>query len=77
MNETRSTQSADGKGVVGFDAKVGLFANTIITAVGLAVVDALGKLDFSSAPNVVATLAPPAVGLAISWITTKFLPRFR
>ncbi len=76
MNET-STQSGAGKGVVGFDAKVGLFLNTVVTAVGLAVVDALGRLDFSSAPTLIATLAPPAVGLAVGWITTKFLPRFR
>lgn len=72
-----TTQDGTGKGTVGFDAKVGLFANTVITAVGLAVVDALNKLDFSSAPNVVATLAPPAVGLLVGWITTRFLPRFR
>lgn len=72
-----TTSTSDtGKGTVGFDAKVGLFTNAIVTAVGLAVVDALGKLDFSGAGNVVATLAPPAVGLLVGFITTKVLPRF-
>ncbi len=73
---TTNTHDGTGKGTVGFDAKVGLFTNAVVTAVGLAVVDALGKLDFSGAGNIVATLAPPAVGLLVGFITTRVLPRF-
>jgi len=76
MTEYEST-NADGSGVITRDAKVGQLTNGVVTAVGLAVVSWLGDLDFSSFPKAIATLAPPAVGLAVGWITTKFLPHFK
>lgn len=71
-----TTHAGDGKGVVGFDAKVGLFVNGLVTAAGLALVEFLGTLDFSTLPAFVATLAPVVVGMAANWITTRFLPRY-
>ena len=65
-----------GAGVITRDAKIGQLVNAVVTAAGLAVVGWLGNLDFSTAPNVIATLAPPAVGLITGWLTTKFLPRY-
>lgn len=75
MTEGRTYRS-DGRGVLAHDAKVGNLVNAVVTAAGLAVVSWLGELDFSSAPRAIATLAPPVVGLASGWITSKFLPRF-
>lgn len=72
-----TTQDGTGKGVVGFDAKVGIAVNAVITAAGLAVVEFLGSLDFSTLPTFAATLAPVAVGLIANFITTKFLPRYQ
>ncbi len=57
------------------DAKIGHVVGAVVTATGLAVVDYLGRLDFSTAPTFIATLAPVAVGLASGWITTYFIPR--
>jgi hypothetical protein len=71
-----STQDGTGKGTVGFDAKVGLLVNAVITVVGLALVEWLGSLDFSTLPTFVATLAPVAIGLVANFITTKVLPRY-
>lgn len=68
-------ETSDGKGTITKDAKAGQLVTAVTTAVGLAVVEWLGSLDFSDAPSVIATLAPPVVGLAVGWITTKFLPR--
>jgi hypothetical protein len=76
-NEYQSTQSGDGSGVITRDAKIGHVVNAVVTAAGLALADALTKLDFSTFPHVVGVLAPPAVGLVVGWITTKFLPRFK
>jgi hypothetical protein len=66
-----------GAGVITRDAKAGQLVNGVVTAVGLAVVSWLGDLDFSNFPTAVATLAPPAVGLIVGWITTKVLPRYK
>lgn len=71
-----TTHTGDGRGTVGFDAKVGLLVNAVITAAGLGVVEFLGTLDFSTLPTFAATLAPVAVGLVANWITTRFLPRY-
>lgn len=71
-----TTQDGTGKGIVGFDAKIGLLVNGLVTAAGLAVVEFLGTLDFSTMPTFFATLAPVAVGMVANFITTKFLPRY-
>lgn len=76
-SEYRSTESGSGAGTITRDAKVGQWANGLVTVVGLAVADWLTKLDFSTFPHAVAILAPPAVGLVVGWITTKALPRFK
>ena len=73
----RVQSSTNGRGVIGFDGKAGQIVNAVVTATGLAVVEALGDIDFSSAPRVIATLAPVVVGLLTGWITNKMLPRFR
>ena len=71
-----SANSGDGRGVITRDSKIGHVVNTVVTAAGLALADALTKLDFSTFPHTVAVLAPPVVGLVVGWITTKALPRF-
>jgi uncharacterized membrane protein len=76
-NEYQSTTSGDGSGVITRDAKAGQIVNVVVTAAGLALADALTKLDFSTFPHAVAVLAPPVVGLITGWITTKVLPRFK
>lgn len=72
-----SANSGDGKGTIGFDGKVGHIVNAGVTAVTLAVVEAIGSIDLSTLPTAAATLAAPALGLVVGWLTTKFLPRFR
>lgn len=71
----RATSSTDGRGFIGKDSKIGLLVFTVITVVGQAVVEWLGDLDFSTAPRVIATLAPVAIGLISGWISTKIAPR--
>jgi hypothetical protein len=77
MTEQTSATGGTGVGTITRDAKIGQLTNAVVTAAGLAVVEWLGSLDFSSAPRVIATLAPPVVGLAVGWITTRALPRFK
>jgi len=72
---TDTTSNGTGAGSITRDAKVGHVVGAVVTAAGLAVVDYLGRLDFSEMPTFIATLAPVAVGLASGWITTYFLPR--
>jgi uncharacterized membrane protein YeaQ/YmgE (transglycosylase-associated protein family) len=72
---TRAKSSTDGRGFIGKDSKLGLLVFTVITVVGQAVVEWLGELDFSTAPRVIASLAPVAIGLVSGWITTKISPR--
>jgi hypothetical protein len=76
-SDTADSASGDGSGVITRDAKIGQWTNTLVTAVGLALVSWLNDLDFSTFPKAVSTLAPPAVGLVVGWITTKVLPRFK
>lgn len=73
----RSQTSGDGKGIIGFDGKVGQIVNAGVTAVTLAVVEAIGSVDLSTLPTAAATLLAPALGLVVGWLTTKFLPRFK
>ena len=73
--EYKSAVSGDGRGVITKDSKVGHIVGTVVTAAGLAVADALTRLDFSTFPHVVAVLAPVACGLAAGWLTTKLTPR--
>lgn len=77
MTEFRSETSGDGRGVITRDAKAGQLVNAVVTAAGLALVSWINDLDFSTFPKAIATLAPPAAGLVVGWITTKFLPRFK
>jgi hypothetical protein len=76
-SDYQSANAGDGRGVITRDSKIGHVTNAVVTAAGLALADALTKLDFSTFPHAVAVLAPPAVGLVVGWLTTKALPRFR
>lgn len=71
-----STDHNDGTGSVTRDAKFGHLVNALVTVAGLALVEYLGSLDFSTLPAFVATLAPVAVGQVAGWITNYFLPRY-
>jgi len=70
-----SDDKSDGAGTITRDAKIGQWANGLTTTVALAVASWLSTIDFSTFPHVVATLAPPAVGLVVGWLTTKFSKR--
>lgn len=71
----RAKSSTDGRGFIGKDGKAGQVVNAVVTAAGLGLVEALGDLDFSTAPRAIAALAPVVVGLISGWITNKILPR--
>lgn len=71
-----STDYSDGAGSVTRDAKFGHLINGVVTVVGLAAVEYLGSLDFSTLPAFLATLAPVAAGQLAGWITNYFLPRY-
>jgi hypothetical protein len=67
----------DGRGFLGFDSLVGNTVNGVVTVAGLAVVEWLGTIDFSTLPTFFATIAAPAAGYVAGLITSKVLPRFK
>lgn len=71
----RAKSSTDGRGIIGKDGKAGQVVNAVVTAAGLGLVEALGELDFSTAPRALAALAPVVIGLISGWITNKLMPR--
>jgi hypothetical protein len=72
-----ATQSNDGAGVLTRDAKLGNLWNSIVAAGLGAAVMWLGDIDWSTWPAWVGTIGAPAAGLAVGWLTSKALPRFK
>ncbi len=73
---TPTNDRPDGKGVLGRDGFLGNLTGAAVTVAGLALVEWLGTIDFSTLPTFFATVAAPAAGLVAGWITTKVLPRY-
>ncbi len=71
------TQAGDGRGRLFHDAKLCNLWNSLVAAVITAGVVWLGDIDWSSWPAWVGTLGGPAAGLAVGWLTSKALPRFK
>lgn len=71
------TPQGDGRGTLFRDAKLGNLWNSIAAAGVGAAVAWLNDLDFSGFPGWAVTLGPPVVGLAVGWLTSKALPRFK
>lgn len=69
--------NGEGAGELTRDSLLGNTVNGIVTVVGLAIVEALGSIDFSTLPTFLATVAAPAAGYAAGLITSKFLPRYK
>lgn len=65
------TGYGNGAGVIFRDSRLGQLTAALVTAGGLAVVEWLGDLDFSTFPKAIATLGPVAAGLAAGWITAR------
>lgn len=76
MNDPVKTQQV-GVGQLAHDAKLGNLWNSLVAAGISAGVVWLGGIDWSSWPAWVGTLGGPAVGLAVGWLTSKALPRFK
>jgi membrane-bound metal-dependent hydrolase YbcI (DUF457 family) len=77
MTTDNNKTTGQGRGVLFHDAKLGNLWNSAVAAVITAGVVWLGDIDWSSWPAWVGTLGGPAAGLAVGWLTSRALPRFK
>jgi hypothetical protein len=75
MSTQNGTQA--GAGTLAHDAKWGNIWNSLVAAAGYALVGWLQDFDWTSFPTWAGQIGIPVVGLAVGWLTSKFLPRYK